>query len=52
LTTYYPEEAKSCTLEIILFKNAQSKIEKPRNAAFLLFFAHFYTKNSKNMSYL
>jgi len=48
LTIYYPEEAKSCTLEIILFKNAQSKIEKPRNAAFLLFFAQcLYKKQQK-----
>jgi hypothetical protein len=52
LTIYYPEEAKSCTLEIILFKNAQSKIEKPRNAAFCYSLHNFYTKNSKNMSYL
>jgi len=52
LTIYYPEEAKSCAPKSILFKNTQSKIEKPLNAAFLLFFAQFYTKNSKNMSYL
>ena len=49
MTIYYPEEAKSCTLEIILFKNAQSKIEKPRNAAFLL---AVYAKYDDNMSYL
>jgi len=48
LTIYYPEEAKSCALKIILFKNAQSKIKKPRNAAFLLFFAQFlYKKQQK-----
>lgn len=49
MTIYYPEEAKNCTLEIILFKNAQSKTKK---AAMRGFFAAAYTKNSKNMSYL
>ena len=47
MTIYYPEEAKSCTLEIILFENAQSKTKK---AAMRGFFAAAYTKNIKNMS--